>query len=149
MSEKFEAGDIVYLKSGSPPMTVYVIGLDGDGAKVGTVFFLPGGTCQTGQFPTLALTKVAARIVGGAKLGLTQLTTDYGPTRALAGVTLATPSFGGVNVVGFDSVGVPFAYDELPATKLAMNAAGTVTLGCGDQSSSLLIEPYTGEISVP
>lgn len=76
MSEKIEPGDVVYLKSGSPPMTVYGVGLGADGMKVGLTYFLPGGSCQTAAFPTLALTKVATRILGGAKLGLTQLTTE-------------------------------------------------------------------------
>lgn len=64
------AGDVVYLKSGSPPMTVHAVGIDGDGSKIGVTYFLPGGQGGNAVFPTTTLTKEPKPIVGGASLGL-------------------------------------------------------------------------------
>ncbi len=57
MSEKIDIGDVVYLKSGSPGMTVYTIGADGDPAKIGTTFFLGNGASQNATYPVRCLTK--------------------------------------------------------------------------------------------
>lgn len=73
-----QQGDVVYLKSGSPPMTVYTIGLDGDMSKIGVTYYLPGGQCQTAAFPTATLTKTPEPIAGGLQVGLNALCVNEG-----------------------------------------------------------------------
>lgn len=67
----------------------------------------------------------------------------------LAGVTMAKPSFSGDSVLAFDSLGAPFRYAETSATKTTLTTRAQVTVTCGSQTSSLYVEPYTGEVSVP
>ena len=69
--------------------------------------------------------------------------------RALLGVTMTVPNIGGNSILAFDSVGAPFSFAELSSTKTSLTGRTTVVVACGSQTSSLAIEPYTGEISVP
>lgn len=70
---------------------------------------------------------------------------DAGLQRTL----LPVPSIGGKNVLGFDSLGTPFAFDATTQTRSELNAAVSITMSAGDLTQNLAIEPYTGEITVP
>jgi hypothetical protein len=62
---------------------------------------------------------------------------------------MAKPSFATGSALGFDSLGAPFLIDETTLVKTPLSSAVTITLSCGGQTQSLLVEPYTGEIAVP
>jgi uncharacterized protein YodC (DUF2158 family) len=51
----FKIGDTVQLKSGSPRMTVTVIGLSADGKEIVECAWFDGSQRQNGSFPTDAL----------------------------------------------------------------------------------------------
>ena len=68
----------------------------------------------------------------------------------LRDIAMAKPNFGStLNVIGFDSLGAPLTLNETTSAKTPLSASATVTLTCGGLSQSMLVEPYTGEISVP
>lgn len=62
-------------------------------------------------------------------------------------ITLTDASFDGKLTLAFDELGSPRAYDAGAGTSAAMSS-GTVKLTCGQNSLSITIEPYTGEISI-
>jgi uncharacterized protein YodC (DUF2158 family) len=51
----FKIGDTVQLKSGSPRMTVTVVGMTADGKEVVECAWFDGSQRQNGSFPTVAL----------------------------------------------------------------------------------------------
>ena len=78
------------------------------------------------------------------------VTLGTNPTSAaLAGVGLAKPSFAGNSVIGFDSVGAPFSFNETSGVRTSMTVSAQLQFTCGTTTQTILIEPYTGEISVP
>ena len=64
-------------------------------------------------------------------------------------VTFSKPAFATGSALGFDSLGAPFLIAEATQAKTSLTSAVTLTLTCGGQTQTLLIEPYTGEIAVP
>lgn len=67
----------------------------------------------------------------------------------LRDVAIARPSFATASALGFDSLGAPFLINETTSVKSSLTSAVTITLSCGGQTQTLLVEPYTGEIAVP
>jgi uncharacterized protein YodC (DUF2158 family) len=51
----FKIGDTVQLKSGSPRMTVTVVGMSADGKEIAECAWFDGSQRQNGSFPTDAL----------------------------------------------------------------------------------------------
>jgi len=70
-------------------------------------------------------------------------------TSGLEGCTLNNWSFGsGINVLGFDELGAPFAYNSSTGAITALTTAATIQVRCGSQIVTISIEPFTGESSV-
>jgi len=68
---------------------------------------------------------------------------------ALNTCTLTNWSLGsGINVLGFDELGSPFAYNTSTSVVSSLTTAATIQVTCGTQSLTISIEPFTGETSV-
>lgn len=68
---------------------------------------------------------------------------------ALNSCTLVSWSMGsGINVLGFDELGAPFAYNTSSGVISSLTTAATIQLRCGTQTLTISIEPFTGETSV-
>ena len=64
-------------------------------------------------------------------------------------VSLPAASIAGRTVLGFDSLGAPFAFDEGTQTRSNLNAVATIQINSGSTTQFINIEPYTGEVTVP
>jgi Tfp pilus assembly protein FimT len=71
-------------------------------------------------------------------------------TTGLTNVSFQNVTFDGKTTLAFDELGTPYACDPaaLPAAQLVPLSAGSLTLTSGQQSLTINIEPYTGEITV-
>lgn len=63
--------------------------------------------------------------------------------------SLPVPSIGGTSVLGFDSLGTPFAFDSATVTRSELSSSVSISMTAGDLTQALAVEPYTGEITVP
>ena len=63
--------------------------------------------------------------------------------------SLPQASIGGKNVLGFDSLGTPFAFDASTLTRTNLSAVASISMTSGSMTQVINIEPYTGEITVP
>lgn len=70
---------------------------------------------------------------------------DSNLTRA----SLPQASIATKTVLGFDSLGTPFAFDAATLTRTNLTAVATISMTAGDLTQVINIEPYTGEITVP
>lgn len=67
----------------------------------------------------------------------------------LAKVSMAQPSIATKQILGFDSLGTPFAFDAISLTRTNLAATATISLVAGSYTQPINVEPYTGEITVP
>lgn len=65
----------------------------------------------------------------------------------LRSVSLNSVNFDGNTTVAFDTLGVPYSYASTTQT-LAPLTAGTVVLKSGAASTTITVQPYSGEIKV-
>lgn len=68
-----------------------------------------------------------------------------GGTPGLDRDSLGTVSFGGKNIIGFNDLGEPFAFDGV--TETALTSTGTIIVQSGTYSMTIQVEPFTGETS--
>lgn len=73
-----------------------------------------------------------------------------GAATALAAAGFSQVSFDGQATLAFDELGVPYSYNAaaVPSARLVPLSAGSVKVSSGNQSLTLTIEAYTGEITV-
>jgi prepilin-type N-terminal cleavage/methylation domain-containing protein len=70
-------------------------------------------------------------------------------SRGLESCTLVGWSFGnGINVLGFDELGAPFAYSALTNTMTSLTSPATIQVRSGNQTITISIEPFTGEATI-
>ena len=76
---------------------------------------------------------------------------QFGPTGTspLSRVTMPLPSIATKDVLGFDSLGTPFAFDRTTLTRTNLSATASISMTAGNVTQQIQIEPYTGEITVP
>jgi prepilin-type N-terminal cleavage/methylation domain-containing protein len=66
----------------------------------------------------------------------------------LANASIASVSFSSQTMMGFDELGSPFSYIKGSNTMTPMAETGTVTISSGPINLQILVEPYTGELTV-
>lgn len=73
-----------------------------------------------------------------------------GSARTLGTVSFNSVSFDGKSTLAFDALGTPYAYDAAAAVgaRLTPLNSGSLKLSSGDQSLTISIEPYSGEMTV-
>jgi type II secretory pathway pseudopilin PulG len=67
----------------------------------------------------------------------------------LSRASLAQASFASKTVLGFDSLGTPFAFDAVTLSRSNLSTVATISMSSGALTQTVNIEPYTGEITVP
>ncbi|HEY0009610.1 MAG TPA: prepilin-type N-terminal cleavage/methylation domain-containing protein [Tepidisphaeraceae bacterium] len=67
---------------------------------------------------------------------------------ALSGLSLIETTFGNASIVGFDELGSPLQYNASDGTSTPLTTTGIIRLQSGQQIMTIMIEPYTGEMSV-
>lgn len=83
------------------------------------------------------------------KMPFTVVTGSGSSDSQLKSVSIAKPTFASASALAFDSLGAPYLINETTLAKTSLTSSVTLTLSCGGQTQTLLIEPYTGEIAVP
>ncbi|MDB5174941.1 MAG: putative fimbrial protein [Phycisphaerales bacterium] len=68
-------------------------------------------------------------------------------TAPLQSVSLNSVSFDGTTTIAFDTLGVPYSYASATQT-LAPLTAGTIVLKSGSATTTVTVQPYSGEIKV-
>ncbi len=73
-----------------------------------------------------------------------------GSARSLSSVSFNSVSFDGKSTVAFDALGTPYSYDPAAAAgnRLSPLSNGSLKLSSGNQTLTINIEPYSGELTV-
>ena len=70
-----------------------------------------------------------------------------GPSSSIKDVEIDDAVFDGKNILAFDELGTPYAYDAATKTKSPMTT-GSVRLKCKDFTMSVVVEPFSGELRI-
>jgi type II secretion system protein H len=66
----------------------------------------------------------------------------------LSDASIASVDFATQPVMGFDELGSPFSYIPASNTLTPLAQTGTITISSGSFNLQILVEPYTGELTV-
>lgn len=69
-------------------------------------------------------------------------------TGPLSGVSIIEADINGFDALAFDEMGSPLAYDTQTDTTQIISVPGRIRMQSGPQILTILIEPYTGQMSV-
>jgi prepilin-type N-terminal cleavage/methylation domain-containing protein len=100
--------------------------------------------CTLSGTTLIAITHPINKSAFGVQFG------DTSPSEsALLGVHLTRVGVTGASVIGYDTLGAPFNYNEISQTRTGMTATTTLRVSSGNQQQDVVIQPYTGEITIP
>ena len=76
------------------------------------------------------------------------VTFGTGGTTGLTAAFVESKTFDGGTVLAFDELGAPYSYNSVGDVNTALAAAGEIVMGSGDYRLKIMVEPFTGEITV-
>lgn len=76
------------------------------------------------------------------------MTFGTGGAAGLENCSIVSKTFDGQTTLAFDELGAPYSYNTVGGTLTPLVASGEVVLGSGTIRLKVLVEPFTGEITV-